>query len=118
MADSPDISASRAASYRPAALVSTAVFAALCGALVLYDPRYSQLAIYALYAIPAHLLKPLAHIIGAAALRKIPVGLRCFGQISDPALAILLRQQPFAERLARLRLWGGLIFLELVNRRR
>jgi membrane protein YqaA with SNARE-associated domain len=56
MADSPDISASRAASYRPAALVSTAVFAAFCGALVLYDPRYSQLAIYALYAIPAHLL--------------------------------------------------------------
>ena len=56
MADSPEISASRAASYRPAALVSTAVFAAFCGALVLYDPRYTQLAIYALYAIPAHLL--------------------------------------------------------------
>jgi membrane protein YqaA with SNARE-associated domain len=56
MADSPEISASRAASYRPAALVSTAVFAAFCGALVLYDPRYTQLAIYGLYAIPAHLL--------------------------------------------------------------
>jgi membrane protein YqaA with SNARE-associated domain len=56
MADSPEISASRAASYRSAALVSTAVFAALCGALVLYDPRYTQLAIYGLYAIPAHLL--------------------------------------------------------------
>jgi len=56
MADSPDLSASRAASYRPAALVSAAVFGLFCGALVLYDPRYTQLAIYALYAIPAHLL--------------------------------------------------------------
>ena len=56
MADSPEISASRAASYRPAALISAAVFGLLCGALVLYDPRYTQLAIYALYAIPAHLL--------------------------------------------------------------
>jgi membrane protein YqaA with SNARE-associated domain len=56
MADSPDISVSRAASYRPAALVSAAVFGLFCGALVLYDPRYSQLAIYGLYAIPAHLL--------------------------------------------------------------
>ena len=56
MADSPEISVSRAASYRPAALVSAAVFGLFCGALVLYDPRYSQLAIYGLYAIPAHLL--------------------------------------------------------------
>jgi membrane protein YqaA with SNARE-associated domain len=56
MADSPEISVSRAASYRLPALLSAAVFAAFCGALVLYDPRYSQLAIYALYAIPAHLL--------------------------------------------------------------
>jgi membrane protein YqaA with SNARE-associated domain len=56
MADSPEISVSRAASYRPAALVSAAVFGTLCGALVLYDPRYSQLAVYGLYAIPAHLL--------------------------------------------------------------
>jgi membrane protein YqaA with SNARE-associated domain len=56
MADSPDISASRAASYRPAALGAAALFGLLCGAVVLYDPRYSQLAIYALYAIPAHLL--------------------------------------------------------------
>ena len=56
MADSPEISASRAASYRPAALISAAVFGLFCGALVLYDPRYTQLAIYALYAIPAHLL--------------------------------------------------------------
>src|SRR5262245_45315656 len=56
MADSPEISLSRAASYRLPALISAAVFAAFCGALVLYDPRYSQLAIYALYAIPAHLL--------------------------------------------------------------
>ncbi len=56
MADSPDVSASRAASYRPAALGAAALFGLLCGAVVLYDPRYSQLAIYALYAIPAHLL--------------------------------------------------------------
>jgi membrane protein YqaA with SNARE-associated domain len=56
MADSPEISVSRAASYRPAALVSAAVFGTLCGALVLYDPRYSQLAVYGLYAIPSHLL--------------------------------------------------------------
>jgi membrane protein YqaA with SNARE-associated domain len=56
MADSPEISASRAASYRPAALLSAAAFCLACGALVLYDPRYSQLAIYGLYAIPAHLL--------------------------------------------------------------
>jgi membrane protein YqaA with SNARE-associated domain len=56
MADSPEFSASRAASYRPAALVSAAVFGLFWGALVLYDPRYSQLAVYALYAIPAHLL--------------------------------------------------------------
>jgi membrane protein YqaA with SNARE-associated domain len=56
MADSPDPTVSRAASYRPAALVSAAVFGLFCGALVLYDPRYSQLAVYGLYAIPAHLL--------------------------------------------------------------
>ena len=56
MADSPDVSVSRAASYRPAAIVSAAVFGLFCGALVLYDPRYSQLAVYGLYAIPAHLL--------------------------------------------------------------
>ena len=56
MADSPDVSASRAASYRPAALGAAALFGLLCGAVVLYDPRYTQLAIYALYAIPAHLL--------------------------------------------------------------
>lgn len=56
MADSPEISVSRAASYRPAALLSAAVFALFCGALVLYDPRYGQLAVYGLYAIPAHLL--------------------------------------------------------------
>jgi membrane protein YqaA with SNARE-associated domain len=56
MADSPDVAASRAASYRPAALGAAALFGLLCGAVVLYDPRYTQLAIYALYAIPAHLL--------------------------------------------------------------
>ena len=56
MADSPDISVSRAASYRPAALLSAAAFGLFCGALVLYDPRYTQLALYGLYAIPAHLL--------------------------------------------------------------
>jgi membrane protein YqaA with SNARE-associated domain len=56
MADSPDISISRAASYRRPALIAAAVFGLLCAAVVLYDPRYSQLAVYALYAIPAHLL--------------------------------------------------------------
>jgi membrane protein YqaA with SNARE-associated domain len=56
MADSPEISVSRAASYRPAALVSAAVFGVFWGALALYDPRFRQLAVYGLYAIPAHLL--------------------------------------------------------------
>lgn len=56
MADSPEVSASRAASYRPAALLATALFGLFCGALVLFDPRYTQLAVYGLYAIPAHLL--------------------------------------------------------------
>jgi membrane protein YqaA with SNARE-associated domain len=56
MADSPEISASRAASYRPAALLSAAVFGLFCGTLTLYDPRYSQLAVYGLYAVAAHLL--------------------------------------------------------------
>ena len=39
MADSPDISVSRAASYRPAALTTAALFGLFCGALVLFDPR-------------------------------------------------------------------------------
>src|SRR5262245_57150440 len=56
MADPPDIVVSRAASYRPAALLSLAAFGLFCGALVLFDPRYTQLALYGLYAIPAHLL--------------------------------------------------------------
>ena len=56
MASSPDISVSRAASYRPVALTSVAVFGLFWAAVVMYDPRYSQLAVYALYAIPAHLL--------------------------------------------------------------
>ena len=56
MASSPDISVSRAASYRPVALTSAAVFGLFWAAVVMYDPRYSQLAVYALYAIPAHLL--------------------------------------------------------------
>ena len=56
MPHEPDISTSRAAQHRPAALAAAAVFAAVCGAVVLYDPRYTQLAVYGLYAIPAHLL--------------------------------------------------------------
>ncbi len=56
MADSPEISVSRAASYRPAALIAAGAFGLFCAALVLFDPRYSQLAVYGLYAIPAHLL--------------------------------------------------------------
>ena len=56
MADSPDIPIARAASYRRPALIAAALFGLVCAAVVLYDPRYSQLAVYALYAIPAHLL--------------------------------------------------------------
>ena len=56
MAPSPEISVSRAASYRPVALISAGVFGLFCAALVMFDPRYSQLAVYGLYAIPAHLL--------------------------------------------------------------
>lgn len=53
---SPEISTSGSSQYRPAALTLLALFGALCGAVALYDPRYSPLAIYGLYAIPAHLL--------------------------------------------------------------
>lgn len=56
MASSPEISVSRAASYRPVALISAGVFGLFWAALVMYDPRYGQLAVYGLYAIPAHLL--------------------------------------------------------------
>jgi membrane protein YqaA with SNARE-associated domain len=56
MAASPEISASRAAQYRAPALAAAAVFGLVCGGVVLYDPRYTQLAVYGLYAIPAHLL--------------------------------------------------------------
>jgi membrane protein YqaA with SNARE-associated domain len=56
MPSGPEISVSRAAQYRPAALAAAALFGLACGAAVLYDPRLSQLAVYGLYAIPAHLL--------------------------------------------------------------
>jgi membrane protein YqaA with SNARE-associated domain len=56
MADSPEISVSRAASYRPAALAAAVLFALFCGALVLVDPGNRELAVYGLYAVPAHLL--------------------------------------------------------------
>lgn len=48
--------ASRSAQYRPAALTALALFALLSAAVALYDPRYTQLVLYGLYAIPAHLL--------------------------------------------------------------
>jgi ribonucleoside-triphosphate reductase len=56
MPNAPEISVSRAAQYRPAALAAAAAFGLCCGAAALYDPRLSQLAVYGLYAIPAHLL--------------------------------------------------------------
>src|SRR5688500_4062619 len=56
MADSPEISVSRAASYRPAALIAAVLFGLFCGGLVLVDPGNRELAMYGLYAIPAHLL--------------------------------------------------------------
>jgi membrane protein YqaA with SNARE-associated domain len=56
MSHPPEISVSRAASYRTPALVAVGIFGLLCAAMTLYDPRYSQLAVYGLYAIAAHLL--------------------------------------------------------------
>lgn len=52
----PEIPASRSAHYRRPALIALTVFALLCGAVALYDPRYAQLSVYGLYAIAAHLL--------------------------------------------------------------
>jgi membrane protein YqaA with SNARE-associated domain len=52
----PEVSASRSAQYRSAALIALGAFGLLCAAAVLYDPRLSQLALYGLYAVPAHLL--------------------------------------------------------------
>jgi membrane protein YqaA with SNARE-associated domain len=52
----PEISASRAAEYRKPALIALGVFGLLCAALTLSDPRFAQLVIYGLYAVPAHLL--------------------------------------------------------------
>jgi membrane protein YqaA with SNARE-associated domain len=56
MPPEPEISASRAAQYRPVALIVLGVFAVAAGALALFDPRYAQLSGYALYAVAAHLL--------------------------------------------------------------
>ena len=57
MADSPDVSVSRAASYRPAAIVSAAVFGLFCGALITCQyTLQSARRLPACTPIPAHLL--------------------------------------------------------------